>query len=58
LFGIRLPENLKIETIQKALSDQKVFVSYRGKAIRLSINVWNDENDMELFAEILERNSI
>jgi selenocysteine lyase/cysteine desulfurase len=54
LFGIRLPENLKIETIQKALSDQKVFVSYRGNAIRLSINVWNDGNDLEVFTQILE----
>lgn len=54
LFGIRPPENLKIETIQKALSDEKVFVSYRGKAIRLSINVWNDEADMEIFTQILE----
>jgi selenocysteine lyase/cysteine desulfurase len=54
LFGIRIPENLKIETIQKALSDQKMFVSYRGKAIRLSINVWNDEADMEIFTQILE----
>ncbi|MCP9755544.1 aminotransferase class V-fold PLP-dependent enzyme [Lacihabitans sp. CCS-44] len=53
LFGIRLPENLKIETIQKALADQKVFVSYRGNAIRLSINVWNDEVDMEIFTETL-----
>lgn len=54
LFGIRLPENIKIETIQKALSDQKIFVSYRGNAIRLSINVWNDGNDMEVFTQILE----
>ncbi len=53
LFGIRLPDNLKIETIQKALSYEKVFVSYRGKAIRLSINVWNDEADMEIFTQIL-----
>lgn len=55
LFGIRLPENLKIETIQKALSDQKVFVSYRGNAIRLSVNVWNNEADMEMFTQILEK---
>ncbi len=54
LFGIRPPENLKIETIQKALSNQKVFVSYRGNAIRLSINVWNDGNDLEVFTQILE----
>jgi selenocysteine lyase/cysteine desulfurase len=54
LFGIRLPENLKIETIQKALAPEKVFVSYRGNAIRLSINVWNDDADMEIFTQILE----
>jgi selenocysteine lyase/cysteine desulfurase len=58
LFGIRLPKDLKIETIQKTLSDEKVFVSYRGNAIRLSINVWNDENDMELFTKTLEKNSL
>lgn len=58
LFGIRVPKDLKIETIQKALSDEKVFVSYRGNVIRLSINVWNDENDMELFTKILEKNSL
>jgi len=58
LFGIRLPKDLKIVTIQKTLSDEKVFVSYRGNAIRLSINVWNEENDMELFTEILERNRL
>jgi len=55
LFGIRLPENLKIETVQKALSEQKVFVSYRGNAIRLSVNVWNNEADMEMFTQILEK---
>ena len=55
LFGIRLPENLKIETVQKALSEQKVFVSYRGNAIRLSVNVWNNEADMEIFTQILEK---
>jgi len=55
LFGIRLPENLKIETVQKALSEQKVFVSYRGNAMRLSVNVWNNEADMEIFTQILEK---
>jgi selenocysteine lyase/cysteine desulfurase len=55
LFGIRLPVNLNIETIQKALSDQKVFVSYRGNAMRLSVNVWNNEADMEMFTQILEK---
>jgi selenocysteine lyase/cysteine desulfurase len=55
LFGIRLPENLEIEAVQKALSEQKVFVSYRGNAIRLSVNVWNNEADMQMFTQILEK---
>lgn len=56
MWGIRLPEKVKIENIQKTLLAEKVFVSYRGNAIRLSINVWNDEKDLEIFCGILEAN--
>jgi selenocysteine lyase/cysteine desulfurase len=58
LFGIRVSENLSIDEIQKALLAKKVYVSYRGNAIRLSINVWNDEEDLEIFTEILEQQAL
>ncbi|MCP9770692.1 aminotransferase class V-fold PLP-dependent enzyme [Lacihabitans sp. LS3-19] len=56
MFGIRLPENVKMENIQKSLSAEKVHVSYRGNAIRLSINVWNEAHDLDVFSSILEAN--
>ena len=56
MWGVRLPEKVKIENLQKKLLAEKVFVSFRGNAIRLSINVWNDEKDLEIFCRILESN--
>lgn len=54
LFGIRIPNNISIESIQKAMLENKIYVSYRGNAIRISINVWNDEKDLEKFCAVLE----
>ncbi len=54
MFGIRIPSNISIEAIQKAMLENKVFVSYRGNAIRISINVWNTKKDLEHFCKILE----
>lgn len=53
LFGIRLPEGMDLAPVQQALLAEKVFVSYRGTAIRVSVNVWNDEEDMALFTKVL-----
>jgi selenocysteine lyase/cysteine desulfurase len=51
LFGIRLPKNIKIDTIKKELLDRNVIVSYRGDAIRISPHVYNDKNDIALLTE-------
>ena len=56
LFGVRLPQNTQIENIQKSLLAEKIFVSYRGDAIRVSINVWNENKDLEIFCRILKEN--
>jgi selenocysteine lyase/cysteine desulfurase len=53
LFGIRLPEGVDLSDIQQALVAQKVFVSYRGTAIRVAVHLWNDHSDMEIFTETL-----
>lgn len=54
LFGIRIPNNISIESIQKAMLENKIYVSYRGNAIRISINVWNTEKDLGKFCAVLE----
>ncbi len=46
LFGIYLPDHLDIDVIKQRLIDNKVFVSYRGKAIRISVNVYNTKEDL------------
>ena len=52
LFGCKLPEHLSLESVQQKLNDKKVFVSFRGNAIRISPHVYNNVEDVEqlLFA--------
>ena len=54
LFGIRIPNNISMDSIRKAMPENKIYVSYRGNAIRISINVWNTEKDLEKFCAVLE----
>lgn len=53
LFGIRPPATVDMPSLQQKLKAQNVFVSYRGASIRVSINVWNDAKDIEIFERIL-----
>ncbi|MFK7953370.1 MAG: aminotransferase class V-fold PLP-dependent enzyme [Ekhidna sp.] len=46
LFGVRLPESLQMSSLQQSFKKNKVSVSFRGDAIRVSPNVYNDELDM------------
>lgn len=47
LFGIRLPEQVPLETVKEYFAREKVFVSYRGSSIRVAPHVYNTESDME-----------
>lgn len=46
LFGVRLPENIDLENLKNALRKNRVSVSLRGDAVRISPNVYNDEMDV------------
>ncbi|WP_432412576.1 aminotransferase class V-fold PLP-dependent enzyme [Rasiella sp. SM2506] len=47
LFGI-YPENTsEIATLKEVLLKEKIYVSYRGKSIRISPNVYNTEEDVK-----------
>lgn len=46
LFGIRLPAGTDLEKVKAHLLRHKIYVSYRGNAIRVSPNVYNTELDM------------
>lgn len=46
LFGLRLPVNVPAEKIKKALLKNKISVSFRGDAIRVSPHLYNSETDL------------
>lgn len=53
LFGVRLPHNLALEQVKTKLARNNIFVSYRGDAIRVSPNVYNDERDLKKLTRVL-----
>ncbi len=46
LFGVRLPASRDIEKIKLRMKREKISVSFRGNAIRVSPHVYNTENDL------------
>lgn len=54
LFGILLPERISQEVLLKKLQENKIFVSVRGKAIRLSLHLYNTEEDIKTLIDVLK----
>jgi selenocysteine lyase/cysteine desulfurase len=55
LVGLRAPEGLDVQQVQRALAARRVAVSVRGCALRISPNVYNDAGDIEALLEALRR---
>jgi len=53
LFGVRLPAHAQVDKIKKALVKNKISVSFRGDAIRVSPNVYNSEADLMKMVRVL-----
>ena len=47
MFGIRLPDHIQIPSLQRRLEEQNIHVSVRGSAVRISPNVYNNEQDIK-----------
>ncbi|MCB0562939.1 MAG: aminotransferase class V-fold PLP-dependent enzyme [Phaeodactylibacter sp.] len=47
LVGVRLPERMDMEHLKKAFQEQKVYVSMRGSAVRISCHLYNNERGLE-----------
>lgn len=47
LFGIRLPKHIDLDGLKTHFKKEKIYVSFRGSAVRISSHVYNDKNDME-----------
>ena len=55
LFGLRLPNNIPLDSLQKALDHEKISVSIRGKSVRISPHVYNESADFEKLGACLYR---
>ncbi len=53
LFGVRMPPSVELTALRDRLAARDVHASLRGTALRLSPNVYNDENDVGALAEEL-----
>ncbi|MBO6523856.1 MAG: aminotransferase class V-fold PLP-dependent enzyme [Balneolaceae bacterium] len=53
LFGIRLGAHHNMNEIKQKLVSFNIFVSYRGDAIRVSPNVYNDSKDLATLVQAL-----
>jgi selenocysteine lyase/cysteine desulfurase len=54
LFGIRLPKRIDISDVKKRLVEEKVIVSYRGDAIRVSPNIYNTQKELWKLVSVFE----
>ena len=54
LFGLKLPEAVDIKRFKKNLSEQNIFVSFRGEYVRLSCHFFNTKKDFEKFVNCLK----
>lgn len=46
LLGVRLPKSVELEKLSQSFQKNRVSVSLRGDAVRISPNVYNDEMDV------------
>lgn len=53
LFGIRLPLELDMQKVKTELLKKKIYVSYRGDAMRISPNVYNTKEDLKKLGNTL-----
>ncbi|PSL06577.1 aminotransferase class V-fold PLP-dependent enzyme [Cecembia rubra] len=53
LFGVGLPEGIESGEVIRRLQENKIFVSIRGKSIRLSFHLYNTESDIQTLMNVL-----
>lgn len=54
LFGIRFKSANDLKALQELFEKNGVYASLRGSAVRVSVNVYNDENDMDKLVECIK----
>ncbi|MBT8384906.1 MAG: aminotransferase class V-fold PLP-dependent enzyme [Bacteroidia bacterium] len=47
IFGVYLPKNFNLDKLKTRFKENTIYVSFRGDAIRVSPNVYNNEEDFD-----------
>lgn len=55
LFGVILPVDIDSVNFQAELAKEKIHISLRGKAVRISPHVYNSEEDLLKLCNVIER---
>lgn len=53
VFGIRLPASMKLQKVKDELIKKKIYVLYRGDAMRISPNIYNTKDDLKKLSKVL-----
>jgi selenocysteine lyase/cysteine desulfurase len=53
LFGLRAPPGRDLDRVHRMLQEASIFVSRRGSALRISPNIYNDEQDIGALRQVL-----
>lgn len=54
LFALKLPAEVDVDQLRKNLEKNKVYISVRGQYLRVSVNVFNDEEDISQLIKSIE----
>ena len=53
LFGIKIPEHIHVDYLKSVLKANNIYVSFRGKYMRVSCHIFNDVLDFEKLYTVL-----
>lgn len=54
LFGIKLPEDLEINHLKSLLKEHQIYVSFRGRFIRISCHLFNTKEDFKKLVKCMD----
>lgn len=54
LFGLRMPKSVDLSVLTESCTRRNVCASLRGSALRLSANVYNNNNDVAVLYDVLK----
>ena len=57
LFSLPIPSNVNKEKLQENISKNNIIVSQRGESIRVSVNVFNDNADIQALIKAIDASS-